>query len=216
MAARVLHLTIAKILSGHIEIKDELAFQVGHLVPDAIAHDTNSHAISHYKENAMNDTKKLMNYYMFRDQFVETILDDELILGYFFHLVQDAVYRKFLYIDHDFNKYYGEAFRMSLYRDYQIMNGYLIKKYDLQKVSSYSNDQIAKDINDLHPFNIKKFIEEVNDDFDLELKGKPNYFTEKMADEYVRIAVDTCLKEFKALKKGIKVSDPIYYAWNRV
>jgi|GEM_PF-1582610 len=216
MAARVLHLTIAKILSDQLMLKDELAFQIGHLVPDAIAYDSASHAISHYKENAMNDTKKLMNYYAFRDQFAESILNDDLKLGYFFHLVQDAIYRKFLYIDYDFNKFYGETFRMALYKDYQIMNGYLVNKYDLQKVSVYSNDQIAKDINDLHPFNIEAFIGEVNGDFDLKVKGTTSYFTEKMADEYLQIAVKTCLKEYEALKKGVKVSNPLYYAWNKV
>lgn len=215
MASRIIHLTCASILAKELKLKDNHSFIIGHLIPDAIAFDNETHAISHYKTSVHNDTKNMMDYYAFRDQFNQEIKSDEVVLGYFFHLVQDAVYRKFLYIDHNFISYYGEEFRMALYNDYQLLNQYLISTYQLKKVANYSDEKISAAIRALHPFYINTFIREVNGDFNSSGAGETKYFTEKMADEYIKLAVSVCLEEYQALLDGFDQSDPVFYAWDR-
>ena len=67
--------------------------------------------------------------------------EDDFYLGYYLHLVQDVLYRRFVYDKYHWNPMIpGNVER--LHRDYAIVNGYIIKKYNL--------------VNDLFNKNIKE------------------------------------------------------------
>lgn len=65
--------------------------------------------------------KKTYNLTRFREMFQENMKIDSLYLGYYLHLIQDIVYRKFVYTDYQWNpKIPGNIER--LYHDYQLIN----------------------------------------------------------------------------------------------
>lgn len=72
-----------------------------------------------------------MDFTGFYKQFSAKLLENNLYLGYYFHLIEDAIYRKFLYYDYQLGGNRGQEFLEALYNDYAILNGYLLKTYRL-------------------------------------------------------------------------------------
>ena len=48
----------------------------------------------------------------------------------------------------------------------------------------------------------------------LPYEGTPFFFTAPMADEFIEMAVEQCIKEYDALKKGTFLTDERRYAWD--
>lgn len=108
MAGYVIHLAIAKKYLEKNDIKDKDAFLSGVIMPDLL--DKRS---SHYGENTSNPN---LNEFLKANS-----LDSDYNKGYFLHLVTDYLfYNKFL-----------SRFSEDIYHDYNKLNEFLIRKYNI-------------------------------------------------------------------------------------
>lgn len=215
MASRIIHLAICKQLEDVIEVKDVNRLRIGHVLPDAIIRGHEAHATSHYKITVCEEKKKMIDFSGFYRQFSTKILEDSLYLGYYFHLIEDAIYRKFLYYDYQMGVNRKSEFRKTLYDDYVILNRYLINNYRLTNKINIPVHFIEEEINEIYPFVLDNFLLDMTKDFDCSIKGKTKYFTESMVEEYIDKCMSVCKKELDTIQKGNSYLNPLDYSWSR-
>jgi len=95
VASRLIHLAVADALLKEYHIDDPMCFRLGSILPDA-KNDSSLRAAPHYQIVLPSG---LLTYDLdaFREQYGEKIYSDSLYLGYYLHLIQDMVYRRFMY-----------------------------------------------------------------------------------------------------------------------
>ncbi len=211
MASRSIHLAVTNQIAEKIEVKDINRLKLGAILPDAYAENWTTHD-SHLKimfsdgEMITYDLSKYLG--LFRDK----LQSDDLYLGYYLHLIQDMVYRDFVYHKYHWNPtILGNVER--LHKDYSIINSYVIKQYHLQNDIVVPDDIEQESIFDLYPFGIYHLMEELQADFVEEVTGDIFFFTEEMADLFIRQATDLCLKEIESLYHGGRYIDEFRWAW---
>ena len=85
---------------------------------------------------------------------------DDLYLGYYFHLIQDMLYRRFMYGEHGWNSSVPGNVE-KLHRDYEILNEYVSKKYGLSQEMIQELDLTEEPLAQLAEFDVKGLIKEV-------------------------------------------------------
>lgn len=85
---------------------------------------------------------------------------DDLYLGYYLHLIQDMLYRRFLYGEHGWNSSIPGNVE-KLHRDYEILNGYVAEKYGLSREMVQEIDLADEPLAQLAEFDAKGLAEEV-------------------------------------------------------
>lgn len=213
MASRVIHLAIANILSGKYEFKDINRLKIGATLPDAAAVGKNTEG-SHLKFQICGLTKKTYDLTRFRREFGQKMREDDLYLGYYLHLVQDILFRYFMYEMHHWDsRVPGNVDR--LHNDYALINTYVVQKYHLRNDIEIPVDFAAEPIHNLYPFGFKDFYEEMQRDYEPYQEGSLFFFTEKKADEFIDMAVEFCIKELDALKQGQPGLDEYKWGWKQ-
>lgn len=211
MASRIIHLAVTHLLAEKIKVKNSNRLKLGSILPDAYAENRTTHD-SHMKITVSDIGKKTYHLTKYHELFGDKMREDDLYLGYYLHLIQDMVYRDFLYHEHHWNPMIpGNVER--LHNDYRIINSYVIKQYHLQNDIVMPDNMEQEAIFDLYPFGIYHLLEELKADFAKEVKGDVFFFTEEMADLYIRKAADICLQEIEALKQGERYIDEYQWAW---
>jgi hypothetical protein len=214
MASRIIHLAITKIITQNLIVHDINKLYLGTILPDAYNINGPSTKVSHYKEDICNGTKKTYNLTKFRTLFLQKIQVDDLYLGYYLHLIQDILYRKFVYHDYKWNpKIPGNV--QKLHNDYRLINTYIIKNYNIKNNIDIPENLQDEELNNIYPFDLNQLITDMKSDFIPYEKGETFFFTENMADEYIKKAVELCLKEIKALKEKSPLLDEMQYAWRK-
>lgn len=214
MASRIIHYAITKYIAEIIEIKDINRLYLGSILPDAYNPTSTTTQNSHYKETICNGALKTYNLTKFRDYFLNKMKEDDLYLGYYLHLIQDIIYRQFVYDDYKWNpKIIGNVSK--LHNDYRLINTYVIKKYELKNSIDIPKNFLEEEIFSIYPFGIEQLLHDLEEDFNTYSKGDIFFFTEKMADEYIKRASDICLQEVAAIKSGGALLDEMQYAWLR-
>lgn len=213
MASRMMHLAITNELMRSYRFKDTDRLKFGAILPDACAEGASS-ADSHFKIGVCGNSKKTYDFTRYKSLFTDLMKTDDLYLGYYLHLVQDILFRQLVYDEYDWNPTVpGNVDR--LHRDYGRMNSYVSRKYGLW------DDVIMPEHFELEPicsvctFDPERFLEDMRGDFE-HVPGEeetPFFFTEQMADEYIRKAVSFCLEELSALERGEAGMDEYRYAW---
>jgi len=94
VAQRTIHLLIGKILESRTPINDIDRFLLGSILPDSI-NCREARMKSHYIIETDDKQNSFMDFIKFKNQFGELILKDDLYLGYYMHIVEDALYRFF-------------------------------------------------------------------------------------------------------------------------
>lgn len=217
LASRIIHYAITKYIAEIIKIKDINRLYLGSILPDAYNLDTYNTASttaqnSHYKETICNGTLKTYNLTKFRNQFINKMKEDDLYLGYYLHLVQDIIYRQFVYDDYKWNPTItGNVSK--LHNDYHLINTYVIKKYELKNSIYIPEKFLEEEIFSIYPFGIEQLLHDLKEDFIHYSEGNIFFFTEKMADEYIKRASHICLQEVAAIKSGGVLLDEKQYAW---
>ena len=93
MAQRIVHYLIAVRLAEEIPVSDRQRFLAGSLLPDA-------HTVPEDREKTHYRTycgdSRIYDFNRFRKEYPDEIFRDDLYLGYYLHLIEDAVYRFFL------------------------------------------------------------------------------------------------------------------------
>lgn len=139
---------------------------------------------------------------------------DDLYLGYYLHLIQDMLYRRFMYGEHGWNSS-APGNVEKLHRDYEILNEYVSKKYGLSQKMIQELDLTEEPLAQLAEFDVKDLIEEVRGEFVQRKEEKLSILTRKMADEYIVRATEFCVEELKALSEGKSGLDSTVWSWEK-
>ena len=190
--------------------KDKNRLEFGSILPDAAV--TGS---SHLKILISGGTQKTYDLTRFRADFLPKMLEDDLYLGYYLHLIQDLFFRDFVY-----HRYHWDP-RPSgnvekLHNDYALINRYVIEKYALSNEIKIPTSFHKEPLNNLADFAVEKFLDKINADFNNEPSGEIFFFTEKMADEFIAHAAEGCRKELYALHHNFDCIDEMAMAWERL
>ena len=182
-------MAVTRLAAENFKIKDLDRLLTGSVLPDFY---TDKCANSHLKLRIRGGTRITYDLTRFKEAYANRMAEDDLYLGYYLHLVQDLVYRDFVYKKHCWNPHItGNVER--LHNDYRLLNPYIIEKYGLQNKL-------------VHPA--------LEADFKVTAEGRYFFFTEEMVDDYIRIACGICKKELEAFFAGKKYIDEYEWAWD--
>lgn len=209
MASSIVHLAVTDELIKRHDFSDTNRLRFGSVIPDA-----GSKEASHLKVSIMDGRMKTYDLDRFRAMYGERMLTDDLYLGYYLHLVQDALYRHFVY-----DRYHWDPNPPGniekLHNDYSTVNFYVVKKYGLVNDLNVPNGFEQEDINRLCVFDVERFMSEIAAYF-LPAAGEPIFFfTKEMSDEFIAEAAKYCSEEIRKLRNGDSGMDMTEYAWSR-
>ena len=208
-----MHLAMGTLLCRASEIRDRDRFLVGMLLPDAIIKGDKKTAGTHY-DRMTDEFHKVMDFSLFYSEFEEKVKSDELYLGYYLHLIEDCIFRKYIYYGLGLLELRGrEGFLPRLYRDYHSVNGYLVKKYNISSLPKAPEGLDREEINGIYPFEITDFLLDMASDLRDEYFGNEKYFSAVNAEEVIERCADVCATEMNALKRGEHFTFPEEYIW---
>ena len=213
MASSIVHLAVTNELTKQISFTDTNRLKFGAIVADYGA-GGNQNGNSHLKVNVLDGKKKTYDFDRFRDLFGKRMLSDDLYMGYYLHLVQDSLYRQFVYDRYHWNPMLpGNVER--LHKDYQIVNQYIISRYSLKNDIVIPDGFDNEDLNQISSFDTAGLIKKLEEYF-LPVEEEPVFFfTKEMSDEFIGEALAFCHKEVEKLRRGEVGIDMLEYAWNR-
>ena len=213
MASRIMHLAMGTLLCRKLKINDRDRFLVGMLLPDAVVTGDKKAAGTHF-DRMTDGSHKVMDFSQFYSEFEERIQSDELYLGYYLHLIQDCIFRKYIYYGLGLLELRGrEDFLPQLYRDYHSVNGYLAKKYNISSLPKPPEGLDREEINRIYPFEITDFLLDMAGDLGDEYSGNEKFFSAENAEEVIERCADVCVAEMNALKGGEHFTFPEEYIW---
>ncbi|MCR4587600.1 MAG: tyrosine-protein phosphatase [Lachnospiraceae bacterium] len=211
MASSVIHLAITNELTKRRTFKDPARLRLGSVLPDA-----GTSGKSHLKKKVWGCNKNTYDFERFRELFGERMRADDLYLGYYLHLVQDLVYRHFVYDKYHWNPNIEGNVQL-LHRDYEIGNTYVIRKYQLVNDLVIPADFRAEPLTQVCEPDPVSFMHTMDSYFKDVVDGEIFFFTKEMADEYIGEALEVCLQELEELDKeetGIPL-DGYEHAWDK-
>ena len=207
MASGIAHLAITNEL-----IKLRSFASADRLKLGAVLADFGNRRDTHLQTRVQNGEKRTYDLNRFRAEFGEKLLEDDLYLGYYLHLIQDIVYRRLIYGKYAWDTTI-EGNIERLHRDYRILNGVIIEKYGLKNDIAVPEGFKSEGINRLGAFDTDLLLESMAGFFTWREEGEIFFFTEAMADEFILEAVEICLKELDALDSGGALMDMYECAW---
>lgn len=212
MASRMMHLTIADGILKEISIGDSNRFKIGSILPDTYSAGINT-AVSHLKTRICNGTKSTYRLGYFRETYGKEMLKDPLYLGYYMHLIQDILFRQFVYDEYKWDPMpAGNVDR--LHNDYHLLNTYVIEKYNISNDLIITEELKREKLFEIYPFDLQQLKTGLGYDFQPYREGNIFFFTTNMADEYIHKTLSRCVEEIKALQNGTYLIDEETYAWN--
>lgn len=209
MAQRTVHYLFGEKINEQIEIRDRERFLLGSVLPDASDGERDK---AHFK--VKTETHSWFELDEYRNHFLDLMQRDDLYLGYYMHLVEDAFYRQFFYQNRFARPGCPAEVRM-LHQDYHILNSYVVKKYGIRNVLTGEYDLAGEPVSQISAFRVSDFLKEMAGDFSESTQGTTVFLTEAMLDEFIEIYLPLAVEEVKRVKAGetlIKSSD---YAWGR-
>ena len=213
MASSIIHLAITNELTKRLSFTDVSRLKFGAVVVDAGA-GGNQNSNAHMKINVQGGEKKTYDFDRYRELFGERMLTDDLYMGYYLHLVQDALYRNYVYDRYHWNPMIpGNVER--LHKDYKIVNQYVISKYGLMNDLILPDEFESEDLNQISTFDAEGLMQDMNSYFMPVDEGPVFFFTKEMSDEFIEEAVNLCTEVVKKLRSGEQGIDMLTYAWNR-
>ena len=212
MASRLIHLSIADAILREFAISDEGRFRLGSILPDA-KNDSRLRAAPHY-QIFLNDGKLTYDLELFRSQFGEKMKSDSLYLGYYLHLIQDMVYRQYMYALPHWDARIWENV-LQLHSDYRKINRYLIDSRGVENGISAPESFDSEEINALFEFDLNVFLRELQKDFEIIQEGEYHHFTPAMADEFIERAIEACRREMTAINNGLPLLQQGSIVWGR-
>lgn len=213
MASRIIHLAITGELIKQYEFKDLARLRFGTILPDA-ACNKEEYQLSHFKMKIGDKSERSYNLSEFRTKFSEKMKTDDLYLGYYLHLIQDLLYRNFVYERYHWDpKPEGNMER--LYSDYRQLNRYVIDKYGLHCDVNIPEEFETEIIHQVAAFEPGSFLVEYKKDFEPLAPAERFFFTDAMVDKYIGWAVEYCKKELEALKAGAHYFDELKWSWGK-
>ncbi len=211
MAQRTIHYLFGELFSQQIEIKDKQRFLLGNVLPDAYINGSDRDK-THF--TVKTNTQVYFDFSKFRAEYAELIRSDDLYLGYYMHLIEDAFYRQFLYSDRLIRPRNPEEVAV-LHNDYRILNSHIVNNYHIQNAFTFPIDLKAEAIGNIAEFRVNGFLEDMSGDFMDQTTGSTRFLTEALLDEFIEEYVPLGLKELQSVRSGNTLLRPIDFAWKR-
>lgn len=210
MAQRTIHYLFGEMIARQVEIGDKKRFLLGSIMPDAV--EACQKDKSHFK--VRTDKLKYLDFEAYRNQYFDRMQQDDLYLGYYMHLVEDAFYRVFIYQDR-FTMPRNKEEVALLHRDYHILNAHIVKKYNMH--NALEKDMIIdhEPIGGIEAFRIRESLTKLSDEFAEQTQGATAFLTEGMLDEFIETYLPLAVEEVRNLKKGNSVLRVCDYTWPR-
>lgn len=128
-----MHLAVAYELERKLSISDRNRFEIGQILPDAVLSVDKKAVNSHFIELFDGGKRKHFDFYGFFGRFKDEVMSDELYLGYYFHLIEDNLFRYYLYYIKGLLSRRGDTeLTARLYMDYHILNRKLVENTALR------------------------------------------------------------------------------------
>ena len=209
MASSIMHLAVINELARRLHFRDLNRLRFGAVLPDAGEKDE-----SHLKISVCGSNKQTYDLENFRSRFGALIRTDDLYLGYYLHLLQDMVYRHFVY-----DRYHWDPTIPGnvekLHNDYAITNHYVAGKYGIQDDLTVPEKIDTELICELCCFDIHGLMSALTKSYHESHEGEIFFFSKEMADEYIAEAAKECLSELEAVSYGGKLTDSYDNAWEK-
>lgn len=210
MAQRTIHYLFGEMIADAVGINDRERFLLGSVMPDAI--EAKDRDAAHFKKRT--ETHDRFDFDAFRERYADRMLQDDLYLGYYMHLVEDAFYRTFVY---------GNGYRMPrnmdevklLHNDYHILNAYIVKNYGVRNILHGDISLENEPICDIADFKLREFLNEMANDFTEQTTGDTVFLTESMLDEFVGKYLPIAIEGVKSLKSGTPALCAVDFAYSR-
>ena len=209
MASSIIHCAITRELIRKKRFTDNSRLMLGSVLPDS-GNDRNS---SHMIISVAGLHRKTYDFDRYRYEFGKLMNTDNLYLGYYLHLVQDALYRHFMYDKYHWNPHIPGNVE-KLHRDYAAGNRHIIEKYGLKNDFAIPSGFDIEPINNICAFDLVGLLKRMNTYFVPVENDGAFFFTKEMADEYIAEAVEYCIRVLDNLKKGNTGIDGYAVAWN--
>ena len=209
MAQRTIHYLLGELLSKQVELKDKKRFLLGSILPDAYI-DVEQRDITHFKVRGENGI--YLNFHKFLNDYQERIQENDLYLGYYMHLVEDAFYRDFFYNQYARMPKSTEDVKR-LHADYHILNKYIVKKYELKNDLYKAELLYQGEFERIAGFRVESFLKELEQDFVEDISGETFYVTEEMVDEFVNRYLLLAVREVENIRRGSACLNPTDYMW---
>ncbi len=209
MASRIIHLAVTNELLKSIQVKDLNRLKFGVLLPD-----TGEKESSHFKYTFEEGKRKTYGLSEFRQKYGSIILKDDLYLGYYLHLVQDVVFRDFIYNWYHIDMNIKERAEI-LHRDYRSLNRYTVKKYNISSEICIPEDFESEEICNHCNFDIKWLSAALTEDCECKYNENPEYLTYNRADEYISYATQISKRELDALHGIGEFTDERALSWTK-
>lgn len=209
MASGVVHLAVVHELMKRRSFRDPVRLKFGALLPDA---GDRGGRRSHLRIS-FEDGRRSYDFEGFRRLFGSRMREDDLYLGYYLHLVQDALYRHFVYGRYRWDpRAPGNIDR--LHRDYELVNGYVISRYALVNDLAVPEGFEREALCGLCSFDTAGLLNDAEAWFGPAGEGEIFFFTAEMSDEYISEAAAFCLEEIERIENGAPGLDARAIAWS--
>lgn len=210
MAQRTIHYLIGEqLLDGSIENANR--FRLGNLLPDAYCED-GVRRITHFTR-ILEDGTRYSDFEAFRRMFPGKTETDELYLGYYLHLIEDACFRVFVAR----RRLYGtlpSSWDISfLHQDYHLLNRYLSERYGLTMQVKAEEELESEPICCIYPFRQQELLEALGQDLEERTLGQTRYLTEALLEEFLKEAVPVCRNALQRIRQGSEPLDPMTLTW---
>lgn len=215
MAQRTIHMLFATLLAEKVELKDKNRFLIGNILPDSYIEPSNRKK-AHFMKYEEADNSIFFDFHDFLEQFKDKIKEDDLYLGFYAHLVEDAFYRYFLYYEKDLMSKIPAYQLDILHSDYALLNGYIAEKYNMPIELESPKDFEKEELNEIVLFDAGKIIEDYKRDITEPVSGKTVFLTEEMLDEFIFEYIDLLEREIKSiLETGKSILNIRDYKWEK-
>lgn len=213
MAQRTIHYLFGELFSQYINFKDKQRFLLGSILPDAFA-DISDRNKTHFKQLIAEKNQTYFDFDKFKEQYFDLMQKDDLYLGYYMHLVEDAFYRNYIHCGR-FRVPHSMEEVAVLHNDYHILNSYISQKYGLQNTLEKPENFADEAICNIADFSIDEFLSDMSKDFTENTGGETVFITENMLDEFIESYLETGIKELTAVKSRNTFLHAIDLAYTR-
>ena len=204
MASRVIHLAVAYELAARLGIKDTERFYFGHVLPDMIMGEYEYRLPAKKKTHCytlLETGRKTYDFYRFYEDY-KGKLSDTLYLGYYVHLIEDNIFRQYLYYRVGLLMRRGQRELLDeLYADYHKLNPILCERYRIA-LPTIPEGIEQEDIYKRFAFQMNDWLLDMQSDLAERPEGELMHFTAPLIDEFIGECSDVITKELAALKEG--------------
>ena len=212
MAQRTIHMLFGTLLLEKLAPVDENRFLIGSMLPDAYINPA-ERKVAHYIKYIADENRLYFDFEDFFHRFKNKIISNDLYLGYYAHLVEDAFYRYFLYYEKHFMEKIKSYELTILHNDYHILNSYIAKKYNLPSYLETPKEFKDELINGITEFDIEKIIDDYKNDIVEVSDEKTVLLTEDMLEEFVAEYIEVLADELLSIRNGHSRLNVLDYRW---